>query len=348
MCLHGVLQQRQPHLVQAQGTEQRVALEARHPRRVARHYPGLRAAEQLVAAEAHQRGAAGQHLLRQRLPRQAGARIGRRHRPAAQVHHQRHVRLGRRVAQFRQPRRGHEPLHHEVAPVHRQQRRRAGATGGGVVRHGGLVGGPDLAQAAARGGEDVGNAEAAPDLDQLAARDHHLAPLGIVADGRHHQQQRGRAVVDHGRRRRPAQGRQRLFHVTPTAAALPAGEVQLQVRVGAGQRQEGVDRRPQRCAAEIGVQQDSGGVDHRPQARVGQPLGGGAHTGDDRGALGDGRRGPYRVQLAAHQVGAQRMRQSQVGQAVEQPVDRRDRRERVALQLPGSAGSAGVAVSAGG
>ena len=220
MRLHGVLQERQSHLVQAQGAEQRMALQACHPRRVARHHPGLRAAEQLVAAEAHQRGAAGQRLLRQRFPRQAGTRVGRRHRPAAQVHHQRHVRRGRGIPQLGQPRRGHEPLHHEVAAVHRQQRRRAGATGGGVIRHGGLVGGPDLAQAAARGGEDLGNAEPAPDLDQLAARDHHLAALGIVADGRHHQQQRGRAVVDHGRGRRLAQGRQRLFHVAPAAAAL--------------------------------------------------------------------------------------------------------------------------------
>ena len=90
------------------------------------------------------------------------------------------------------------------------------------------------------------------------------------------------------------------------------------------------------------MQQHAGGVDHRPQASVGQPLGGGAYAGDDSGTLGDRHHGPHRVQLATHQVGTQRMRQTQIGQAVEQLVDRRDRRKRVALRLRGSADSAGA------
>ena len=52
---------------------------------------------------------------------------------------------------------------------------------------------PDLDEAGAGAGEHVGDAEAVADLDQLAARDEHLAPLGERGEREQH---RGGVVVD--------------------------------------------------------------------------------------------------------------------------------------------------------
>ena len=66
----------------------------------------------------------------------------------------------------------------------------------GVVLEMRAVGGADLDQAAAGAGHDVGNAEGAANLDQLAARDDHLAP---VRQRIQHQKHGGGVVVDGGR-----------------------------------------------------------------------------------------------------------------------------------------------------
>jgi len=59
----------------------------------------------------------------------------------------------------------------------------------------GTVGGADFDQFGAGAAHDFGHTEGAADLDQLAARDDHLAPLG---QGVEDEQNRGGVVIDHG------------------------------------------------------------------------------------------------------------------------------------------------------
>lgn len=58
------------------------------------------------------------------------------------------------------------------------------------------VGGADLDELGARGRHDIGDAEAAANLDKLAAADDNLFARGM---GGKHQQHRGGIVVDHER-----------------------------------------------------------------------------------------------------------------------------------------------------
>ena len=87
----------------------------------------------------------------------------------------------------------------------------------------------DLDEARARAREHVGDAEAVADLDQLAARDDHLAALGERGE---REQQRGGVVVDDervlGARRAGAASRARWSCREPRS---PVGEVVLEVRV---------------------------------------------------------------------------------------------------------------------
>ena len=61
--------------------------------------------------------------------------------------------------------------------MHAQQQRGVGPDRALVVGRAGAVRRPDLDEAGARAREHVGDAEAVADLDQLAARDEHLAPF---------------------------------------------------------------------------------------------------------------------------------------------------------------------------
>ena len=83
-----------------------------------------------------------------------------------------------------------------------QQQRGLGPDRAVVVGRARAVRRPDLAQDRARPGEDVGDAKAVPDLDQLAARDEHLASLG---ERRQREHDRGGVVVDDERGLRAGQ-----------------------------------------------------------------------------------------------------------------------------------------------
>ena len=74
--------------------------------------------------------------------------------------------------------------------------RRIGRNGALVVAQMRAVGGADLDEFGARSRHDIGDAEAAADLDKLAAADDDLLARGM---GRQHQQHRGGIVVDHER-----------------------------------------------------------------------------------------------------------------------------------------------------
>ena len=168
--------------------------------------PGLRAADQLVAAERHEVGAGGQALRGHRLVREAEGR-GVEQRAAAQVvDDDRPVRVGDRRQLARGSGTSTKPVMAEVRRVDAEDEpgaavgeRRLEVVDARPVRR------ADLDEPRARPSDDLGDPDAAPDLDELAARHGDAAP-------------------------RPA---------SPTASATRRGVVVRDERVlGAGQRDQ--------------------------------------------------------------------------------------------------------------
>jgi hypothetical protein len=124
---------------------------------------------------------------------------------------------------------------------------------------------PDLDQLGAALLHDVGDAERAADLDELAARHDHRA---LRRERRQGEQDRRRAVV-HGERRLGAGQSREPALDAGAAIAAPAGvEVELQAGVAARDRVDGATRRHrERSAAEVGVQHDARGVQHATELR---------------------------------------------------------------------------------
>ena len=102
--------------------------------------------------------------------------------------------------------------------MHAQQERGLGPDRLLVVRRARAVRRPDLDEPRARAREHVGDAEAVADLDQLAARDDHLASL---RERREREQHRGGVVVDDERRLRAGQPPQDRGDVILPRSALP-------------------------------------------------------------------------------------------------------------------------------
>jgi hypothetical protein len=153
--------------------------------------------------------------------------------------------------------------------VHLEDERRVRADGVGVVAHRAAVRRTHLGQAGARGREQVRDAEAVADFDQLAPAHDDLA-AGRQAECA--EQQGCRVVVDHVHATRGRHDGGERGERTPAApGALAAGQVELHI----GRTRRGVQRGPgcvrQRRAAEVRVHDDPGRVDHRTQA--GRPLG---------------------------------------------------------------------------
>ena len=115
-----------------------------------------------------------------------------------------------------------------------------------VVGHAGAVGRADLDEPRARLREHLGDAEAAADLDQLAARDDRSR--GRRRARRTASSTARGAVVDRDRRLGPGQLAQQALDVVVARAALAAGQVELEVAVAGGDPR---DRRlrPRRRAA---------------------------------------------------------------------------------------------------
>ena len=153
----------------------------------------------------------------------------------------------------------------EVRLVHAEQERGVGADRPLVVGGARAVRRPDLDEARAGAREDVGDAEAVADLEQLAARDDDLAPLG---ERREREQHGGGVVVDDERRlgaREPAHERVDVRLARPARAGV---EVELEVRVAARGGDDVRERlRRERRASQVGVHEDAGRVQHAAQAR---------------------------------------------------------------------------------
>ena len=147
-----------------------------------------------------------------------------------------------------------------------EQQRGLGSDRFGIIMQMGAVGGADLAQARAAFAHHVGDPEGAADLDQLAARNDHLAPLGQRVE---RQQHGGRVVVDDRRRLGAGQRAQVVLdHPIAVAARAPfevVFEVDRRARGEADRFHRGFR---QHRAPEIGMDHHAGGVDHRMPCRT--------------------------------------------------------------------------------
>jgi hypothetical protein len=140
-----------------------MAPEPFHELCAAEHDPGLRAAEQLVAAEAHEVGA----LLERRPRRRLVAELQQCARP--EVVEQRQIVPAGHVGQLGQRRALREADHPEVRLVDAEEQSGLGAERTLVVVRARPVGRPHLDESRARALEHLRDAKAVADLDQLAA-----------------------------------------------------------------------------------------------------------------------------------------------------------------------------------
>ena len=122
---------------------------------------------------------------------------------------------------------------------------------------------PDLDEPRARAREDVRDPEAVADLDQLAARDDHLAAFG---ESRQREENGRRVVVDHERGLGAGQvSKQRRDVILPRAAGA-GGEVVLEIRVAAPDFDDPLQRLLcERGATQVRMNEDSGRVQRTPE-----------------------------------------------------------------------------------
>ena len=255
----GRLQRGQGELVHPQRPGQRVPAQPLDHVGAAEQQPGLRAAEQLVAAGGDQRGAGPQRGRGVRLVRQQRVSGPSSPEPMSTT-----TGAGER-RQLRGRHAGGEAGDHEVGRVHLEHEAGLRADRGGVVGQACRLVVPTSRSRAPVDTSRSGQPEAVADLDQLAPADHDLPAGGQRGRGQH---QRGGAVVDHvhrlgGRHR----GGQRRRARRARAGPAPAGG-QVQLDVGGARRRRAP--RP-RAAADSGARPrlvcstHAGRVEHRAQ-----------------------------------------------------------------------------------
>ena len=132
-----------------------------------------------------------------------------------------------------------------------------------VVPEMGAVGRPDLDEPRPGARHDVGHAEGAADLDQLAARHDRLATASQRVEAEKHG---GGVVVDHGGVLGPGQVAEQGPDVVVPFAAPTGYEVELERHGVAHGRDRRFDRRLRDDRPpEIGVQHGAGQIEQRPQ-----------------------------------------------------------------------------------
>ncbi len=128
-----------------------------------------------------------------------------------------------------------------------------------VVVRARAVGRADLDEPRAGAREHVRDAEPVTDLDQLAARDEHLASFGERCEREQH---RAGVVVDDDRRLGAGQPTQDRGHVVLAGATRPFRHVVLEVRVAATDLEHPLERAGGEWGpAEVRVHDHTGGVD---------------------------------------------------------------------------------------
>ena len=158
-----------------------------------------------------------------------------------------------------------EPDEPEVRLVHAKEDCRLGADRLLVVGGARSVRRSHLDEASAGPGEHVRDPEAVTDLDQLAARDEDVAPLG---ESGQREQHRSRVVVHDERRLGPGEPTEDRRDVVLPRATRAGAEVVLEVRVAAADLAHAVESRfRERGPAEIRVHDDAGGVQRPPEPR---------------------------------------------------------------------------------
>ncbi len=261
----------------------------------------LRPAEQLVPAERDDVGAGIENLAHRDLVVDA-QRPERGEIAAAPINDQRLAALGRQPRQRSDLRLVGEADDLEVARVHLEDRPGARADRVAVVRQARLVRRADLAQLAARRREDVGHAERAADLDQLAARDDDLLVAGQRAQREH---DRGGVVVHDDEAGVGKQLGHQIVEVTEPVSPAALFESVFEVGVvlrGHGQAGRGFggqDRPP-----EVGVDDHAGRVDHPARPRNQQVPGPRGDRPGDRGRPERALEGPP-LELPADDSGPQ-------------------------------------------
>ena len=292
----------------SQGAGQRVGGAGRHEIGAAGDDAGLGPAEQLVAAEGHERRrrrarSGGPPARRPTRPVARRAATGTRHRAAPS-----RCRGRRGTPSAAEQLRRHglgEALDAVVRGVHLQHQGDVGPRRSErdlVVGQARAVGGAHVDQPGAGLLEHLGHAEPAADLDALAPAHDHVATSGQRGDD---QQHGGGVVVHHDRRLGAAQPGQQPPDVVVPGAPLAGVEVELEVPV-AGRLPVAEGRPP-----EVGVEQHAGGVDQwaeqRPPELVGAPA---------------GRLGVARRDRGPGHVDEQRVGQARVDQGAGEGVDR--------------------------
>jgi len=256
------LETRERDFVEPKRTVNRVPAQAGDRRALADDEPRLRAAEQFVAREHDD-----VHARRDRVPHERfAAQDVRERRRAVRLEQSRSEIEGTRdlptQAEFSELRRRRflgESDDAEVARVDLDQEARALTDRALVVRDPGAIRGPDLDEARVRTRHDVRHAEAATDLDQLAAREDRFAS----ARERVEEEQHGAGAVVHADARlRAGESREEIAEVIVTLVALVRLAVDLEHAVAARRSSHRfgdfvVDRR----ATETGVQDDARRVD---------------------------------------------------------------------------------------
>jgi len=173
---------------------------------------------------------------------------------------QRYVSLRRKRRELRRRRLGHEACELEVAAMNLDDDAGVGAERTAVIVDVGAIRGSDLDESRAALAHDLGDAEAATDLDQLAARDDRVASVGKRVEYQH---ERRRAVVDHERILGARQLPQKSGAVGVARSTRAASDIVLEIREPGGDAADRVDRDARQWrTAEIRVEDDAGPVEH--------------------------------------------------------------------------------------
>ena len=152
-----------------------------------------------------------------------------------------------------------------VGRMNLQDHGRVGRDGALVVGQVRAVGGADLDEPGARGRHDIGDAEAAADLDELAATHDDLFARGM---GGQHQQHRGGIVIDDERVLGTGERTDQLRGVLLARSARTGVDAVLERAVPARDLGHGLGGRlRERGATQVGVDDHARGINRRTKAR---------------------------------------------------------------------------------